>query len=51
MDKANLYDDMKAGDYPKLMRCWFNLTMATFWVELCTSYSSSCYHHLNQPSL
>jgi len=22
----------------------------TFWVELCTSYGSSCYHHFNRLS-
>jgi len=25
-----------------------NLLM-TFWLELCTYYSSSCYHHLHHP--
>ena len=25
------------------------LLMVTIWLELCTSYSSSCYHHLHHP--
>jgi len=24
--------------------------MVTIWLELCTSYSSSCHHHLNHPA-
>jgi len=26
------------------------LLVVTFWLELCTFYSSSCYHHHHYPS-
>ena len=37
------------GRHPACKKLGVGLLMVTFWLELCTSYNSSCYHHLHHP--
>jgi len=37
--------------HPTCKKLGVSLLVATFWLELCTSYSSSCHHHLHHPQL
>ena len=49
-----LFSALLAGQlegHPACKKLGVGLLVVTIWLELCTSYSSSCHHHFHHPSL